>query len=59
MHIYGNPHIHTSPLNGKVIAENIIVGLKKVAPAAQLRSSKSNLGRFKAESTGGPSAPSW
>jgi len=29
VHIYGNPHIHTSPLNGKVIAENICTGLKK------------------------------
>jgi len=32
VHIFGNPHIHTSPLNGKVIAENIYVGLAKVAP---------------------------
>ena len=32
VHIYGNPHIHTSPLNGKVIAENICVGLKRIAP---------------------------
>lgn len=32
VHIYGNPHIHTSPLNGKVIAQNICVGLKKAAP---------------------------
>ncbi len=32
VHIYGNPHIHTSPLNGKVIAENIYVGLSKIAP---------------------------
>ncbi len=32
VHIYGNPHIHTSPLNGKVIAENICTGLKKNAP---------------------------
>lgn len=32
VHIYGNPHIHTSPLNGKTIAENICVGLKKNAP---------------------------
>jgi len=32
VHIFGNPHIHTSPLNGKVIAENIYVGLSKVAP---------------------------
>lgn len=32
VHIYGNPHIHTSPLNGKTIAENICVGLKRIAP---------------------------
>jgi len=48
VHIFGNPHIHTSPLNGKVIAENICVGLKKAAPqhAALF---KRNLRRFKAE----------
>jgi len=48
VHIYGNPHIHTSPLNGKVIAENIAVGLKRVAPehAAYF---DANLQRFKAE----------
>ena len=32
VHVFGNPHIHTSPLNGKVIAQNITVGLKRVAP---------------------------
>ncbi len=32
VHIYGNPHIHTSPLNGKTIAENIFVGLTRNAP---------------------------
>jgi len=32
VHVYGNPHIHTSPLNGKTIAENICVGLKRNAP---------------------------
>jgi zinc/manganese transport system substrate-binding protein len=32
VHMFGNPHIHTSPLNGKVIAENICVGLKRVDP---------------------------
>jgi ABC-type Zn uptake system ZnuABC Zn-binding protein ZnuA len=30
VHIYGNPHVHTSPLNGKVVAANIVTGLKKV-----------------------------
>jgi ABC-type Zn uptake system ZnuABC Zn-binding protein ZnuA len=32
VHIYGNPHIHTSPLIGKTIAENICVGLSRNAP---------------------------
>jgi ABC-type Zn uptake system ZnuABC Zn-binding protein ZnuA len=30
IHIYGNPHIHTSPLNWKAISRNILIGLKKV-----------------------------
>jgi ABC-type Zn uptake system ZnuABC Zn-binding protein ZnuA len=32
VHIYGNPHIHTSPLNAKIIAANIVAGLKRVDP---------------------------
>ncbi len=32
VHIYGNPHIYTSPLNAKIIAENIAIGLAKVDP---------------------------
>ncbi len=32
LHIYGNPHITTSPLNFKIIAENITIGLEKVNP---------------------------
>ena len=32
VHIYGNPHIQTSPLNWKEISENILIGLKKVDP---------------------------
>ena len=48
VHIYGNPHIHTSPLNGKIVAENICVGLKRTAPehAAYF---DANLEKFKAE----------
>src|SRR5215203_5364765 len=30
LHIYGNPHIHTSPLNAKLIARNIAAGLKRI-----------------------------
>jgi len=29
VHIYGNPHIHTSPLNMKQVAHNIAIGLIK------------------------------
>ncbi len=29
LHIYGNPHITTNPLNFKIIAENIEIGLEK------------------------------
>jgi ABC-type Zn uptake system ZnuABC Zn-binding protein ZnuA len=32
IHIYGNPHIFTDPLNSIIIARNIVTGLKKVAP---------------------------
>jgi zinc/manganese transport system substrate-binding protein len=48
VHIYGNPHIHTSPLNGKTIAENICVGLKRNAPEYAEYFDK-NLARFKDE----------
>ena len=33
IHIYGNPHIHTSPLNAKIIAGNIAAGLEAGRPA--------------------------
>ncbi len=32
VHIYGNPHIHTDPLNMVIIARNILAGLQKVDP---------------------------
>ncbi|MDA2930646.1 metal ABC transporter substrate-binding protein [Acidobacteria bacterium AH-259-O06] len=32
IHVYGNPHIHTDPLKGIQVAENILIGLKKVDP---------------------------
>ncbi|NOX16741.1 MAG: zinc ABC transporter substrate-binding protein [Chlorobi bacterium] len=32
LHIYGNPHIATSPVNMKIIAENIEIGLEKIDP---------------------------
>jgi ABC-type Zn uptake system ZnuABC Zn-binding protein ZnuA len=33
IHIYGNPHIQTSPLNAVIIARNIATGLCRVDPA--------------------------
>ena len=32
IHVYGNPHIWTDPLNAVLIARNILIGLKRVAP---------------------------
>jgi ABC-type Zn uptake system ZnuABC Zn-binding protein ZnuA len=32
VHIYGNPHIHTDPLNMIAIARNILAGLQKIDP---------------------------
>lgn len=33
IHIDGNPHIHTDPVNAILIARNILTGLTRVAPA--------------------------
>ncbi len=33
VHVYGNPHVFTSPLNAKLVAGNIAAGLKRVDPA--------------------------
>lgn len=32
IHVFGNPHIHTDPVNGILIARNIAAGLKRVDP---------------------------
>jgi zinc/manganese transport system substrate-binding protein len=32
IHVYGNPHIWTSPLNAVQIARNILTGLRRVSP---------------------------
>lgn len=32
IHIYGNPHIHTDPVNAVIIARNIAAGLKRIDP---------------------------
>src|SRR6185369_4192175 len=33
IHVDGNPHIHTDPINAVIIARNILDGLKRVSPA--------------------------
>jgi ABC-type Zn uptake system ZnuABC Zn-binding protein ZnuA len=33
IHVYGNPHIWTDPLNAVQIARNILAGLRRVSPA--------------------------
>lgn len=33
VHVYGNPHVLTNPLNLKIVARNIATGLSKVDPA--------------------------
>ena len=35
VHLYGNPHITTSPINAKVAARNIVIGLVKNHPAGK------------------------
>lgn len=32
VHVYGNPHIHTSPVNMRVVVRNIAAGLSRVDP---------------------------
>ncbi|MGH9260588.1 MAG: metal ABC transporter substrate-binding protein, partial [Acidimicrobiales bacterium] len=33
IHVYGNPHIHSDPINAIQIARNILAGLRRVSPA--------------------------
>lgn len=46
VHIYGNPHIFTSPLNAKIIAGHIAAGLSRVDPA-NAAAFESNLESFR------------
>ena len=48
LHIYGNPHIATNPLNFKIIAENITIGLEKFDPGNS-DFYRTNLNKFKSE----------
>jgi ABC-type Zn uptake system ZnuABC Zn-binding protein ZnuA len=45
VHIYGNPHIHTSPLEAKIVARNIAAGLERVDPTGA-ETYRSNLEDF-------------
>src|SRR3990172_6708354 len=33
IHVHGNPHIHTDPINAILIARNVLAGLVRVSPA--------------------------
>jgi len=33
VHVYGNPHVHTDPLNMVIVARNVLAGLEKIDPA--------------------------
>src|SRR4051812_47360327 len=33
IHVDGNPHIHTDPINGIIIARNILAGLQRISPS--------------------------
>jgi len=48
VHIYGNPHIYTDPLNAVRIARNIATGLERVAPE-RAETFRAGLARFEAE----------
>lgn len=48
VHVYGNPHIQTGPLNARTIAKNIATGLSRVDPGGREIYSK-NYERFCAE----------
>lgn len=48
VHIYGNPHVFTSPLNAKIIAANIAAGLERVDPQGAA-TYEQNLGAFQQE----------
>jgi ABC-type Zn uptake system ZnuABC Zn-binding protein ZnuA len=45
VHVFGNPHIHTDPINGILIARNIATGLKRV-DGGNARAYDANLAAF-------------
>jgi len=50
VHIFGNPHLYTSPIAAKQIATNIAAGLVRVDPAGA-ETYRANLERFRARIT--------
>jgi ABC-type Zn uptake system ZnuABC Zn-binding protein ZnuA len=56
IHQDGNPHIHTDPVNGIIIARNILTGLQRVDPgdAAYFRQREQDFERRVLEATIGP-----
>lgn len=46
VHVFGNPHIHTDPINGITIAENIANGLKRI-DSGNAATYDANLASFK------------
>jgi zinc/manganese transport system substrate-binding protein len=56
IHQDGNPHIHTDPINGIVIARNILTGLRRVSPenAAYFTQREQDFERRVLEATIGP-----
>jgi len=56
IHVDGNPHIHTDPLNGILIARNILAGRKRVSPenAAVFTEREQDFERRVLEATMGP-----
>lgn len=45
IHVFGNPHIHTDPVNAILIARNIVAGLRRVDPE-DAATYERNLGAF-------------
>jgi zinc/manganese transport system substrate-binding protein len=56
IHVDGNPHIHTDPLNGIIIARNVLAGLQRVSPrdAAYFAGRETDFERRVLEATMGP-----
>jgi zinc/manganese transport system substrate-binding protein len=56
IHVDGNPHIHTDPLNGIIIARNILAGLQRISPgdAAAFTAREKDFEKRVLEATMGP-----